>query len=112
MKTTHTPGPWAAECPPSSCRAHRFIVAEREVGHDPIIAEVGTLLLNDDEIGIFETCANAKLIAAAPDLLAALEGLMACAARDGQKYAQEGNEPVWDLISDAQDAIAKAKGQP
>jgi hypothetical protein len=51
--------------------------------------------------------ANARLIAAAPDLLSALEGLMKRAVRDAEHYDPDG--PIWDFISDASDAICKAK---
>jgi regulator of protease activity HflC (stomatin/prohibitin superfamily) len=57
-----------------------------------------------------ESEANARLIAAAPELLAALKGLMQRAVEDAEKYAQNGNEPIWAYISDASDAIAKAEG--
>jgi len=56
-----------------------------------------------------EAEANAKLIAAAPVLLAALEGLMQQAARDAEVYAPEGNEPIWAYIYDAYDALFKAR---
>lgn len=46
-----------------------------------------------------QTEANARLIAAAPDLLAALEGILAITDR---------NHVVWQA---ARDAIAKAKGE-
>jgi hypothetical protein len=54
--------------------------------------------------------ANAHLISAAPDLLSALENLMARCVKDAEHYAPDGNEAIWAYISDASDAIAKAKG--
>ena len=51
----------------------------------------------------------AHLFAAAPDLLSALEGLMKRAVKDAEHYAPDGNEPIWAFISDASDAICKAK---
>jgi hypothetical protein len=53
----------------------------------------------------------AHLISAAPDLLSALCGLMKRAVKDAEHYAPDGNEPIWAVISDASDAIAKAKGE-
>jgi hypothetical protein len=53
----------------------------------------------------------AHLISAAPDLLSALEGLMKRAVKDAEHYAPDGNEPIWAFISDASDAICKAKGE-
>ena len=55
--------------------------------------------------------ANAHLISAAPDLLSALQNLMARCVKDAEHYAPDGNEPIWAFISDASDAIAKAKGE-
>ena len=59
---------------------------------------------NDDWRG------NARLIAAAPELLAALQGMMRQAVKDAEGYATSGNEPIWAWIADASDAIAKAEG--
>lgn len=82
--TTHTPGPWAT-----------YING----GKDGWIANAeGDLIacaVRDDTMA-----ANARLIAAAPDLLAALQGLV-------------GNKPrgPYKDINAALDAIAKAKGE-
>jgi hypothetical protein len=54
---------------------------------------------------------TARLIAAAPDLLSALENLMARCVKDAEHYAPDGNEAIWAFISDASDAICKAKGE-
>lgn len=53
----------------------------------------------------------AHLIAAAPDLLSALENLMARCVKDAERYAPDGWESIWAYISDASDAITKAKGE-
>jgi hypothetical protein len=53
---------------------------------------------------------NARLIAAAPELLATLRGLMNQAAKDAEGYAPGGSEPIWAWIADASDIIAKAEG--
>jgi hypothetical protein len=72
---------------------------------------------NDDQFVVITNQGNhyasthdpsaARLIAAAPDLLFALEGLMKRAVRDAEHYDPDG--PIWDFISDASDAICKAK---
>jgi len=54
---------------------------------------------------------NARLIAAAPELLATLRGLMNQAAKDAEGYAEDGSEPIWAWISDASDIIARAEGK-
>lgn len=55
-----------------------------------------------------EAAANARLIAAAPELLEALKGLMKEAVKLAE--SQPDNAPIWAWIDDASDAIAKAKG--
>jgi len=90
MKNTlHTPAPWK---------------------HDPTW---GIIKYGKSEICALHSgnIANAHLISAAPDLLFALEGLMKRAVKDAEHYAPDGNEPIWAFISDASDAICKAKGE-
>ena len=53
---------------------------------------------------------NARLITAAPEMLAALRGLMKQAAKDAEGYAKDGSEPIGAWISDASNIIAKARG--
>lgn len=67
MEMKHTPGPWEACKPEEALHAVR-----RQIAHNPlgmIICDVG--YGETEEVNI----ANARLIAAAPDLLAALIGL-------------------------------------
>jgi len=88
----HTPAPWNIENTVS-------IVNRDHEGDDWDIAEV------------YETnFANAHLISAAPDLLAALEGLLADIT-DYQTINNLGGENNhWQVMACA--AINKAKGQP
>lgn len=58
-----------------------------------------------------EELANARLIAAAPELLQALNNLMQRAASDAENYAPEGNEPIWAFINDASDILNRVKGE-
>lgn len=99
--TQHTPGPWVA------CD-WGYIVADDPTGrHEDIyIAEV---CREDDEGRIvppIEQQANARLIAAAPDLLAALQGL--AWAVSGIEYVET---EYAEQIADARAAIAKAQGE-
>lgn len=82
----HTPGPWTVEGP--------LVKVESEHGVVAVIA-TGTLQAASP-IGVIR--ANARLIAAAPDLLAACEQAI---------YALKGREHDGFL----RDAIKKAKGQ-
>ena len=91
--TTHTPGEW---------KTH----TEGEK----------TGILTGNNVEHLATCygfrkeQNARLIAAAPEMLATLRGLMNQAAKDAEGYAPDGSEPIWAWISDASDIIAKAEG--
>lgn len=97
----HTPGPWTV----NGCRV------ECESG--AMVAGVfdGQLSANDHSKGI--ELANANLIAAAPDLLEALEAAIECcmvptsSAKDGGAVRYARQVIVADMI---RDAIAKAKG--
>lgn len=115
MSTTHTPGPWRVmPCPVNAGRHplhdQRWIAtadAVVEFGHDPRSwwLESGFLIceMRDGHLG------NAPLIAAAPDLLAALENarnvLAALATGD-----LEGIDRDSAALAQARAAIAKAKG--
>lgn len=82
-ETKHTPGPWSVY-PPTKCvigpEPERILVAEAS-HHRP------------------EADANARLIAAAPDLLAACERLLALVERFDR----------WHPSGDAQDEIERTK---
>jgi hypothetical protein len=101
---THTEGPW--ELGSYSLRGESYTAIDG-VGWDEL-ATVVTRMKGSDENNP-EGMANAWLIAAAPDLLAALEALHAC------HRAFSGNDN-WTMLDDearalAENAIAKAKGQ-
>lgn len=55
-----------------------------------------------------EVLANAALIAAAPDLLVACEGLKKQAAIIAEKYNVDASESIWAWLEDAHDAVLKA----
>jgi hypothetical protein len=58
-----------------------------------------------------ERCANARLIAAAPDLLAALENILHEADFDSDGDSASRGEKLLAIEDMAKDAIAKARGQ-
>jgi hypothetical protein len=98
MSTSHTPGPWEATI--WECHALTTIRAKNR-----IIAECAGngRYAKDCE-------ADARLIAAAPDLLAALQdALEALSWHGGLDFQNDAGQPVGDLI---RSAIARAKGQP
>jgi len=82
---THTPGPWLLD------------IAD----HDAAIHAGGTIAMVDDTMALWR--GNAALIAAAPDLLAAIKDIVAASdANDGDSLA--------NAIQAARAAIAKARG--
>ena len=91
MTTKHTPGPWAV--------VGGSIMVEYDGGFFDLAYVDG--IFPNGYLTVAERNANANLIAAAPDLLAALE-LMAYGHR---------HEHECDCYKQVRDAIAKAKGE-
>lgn len=92
MTTQHTPGPWDA----SRCAT--------PPGHTQY-----TIYAGDTRVAMaFETDANAHLVAAAPDLLAALESTTRCLAWHMNKHGTAGMDVL--ILTNARAALAKAKG--
>lgn len=90
MSEPHTPGPWAWTYDGSK----DYSIGPAEDPQVDAVAHVYAWQRNDDR-----AAANCALIAAAPDLLAALESLLAeCGGCDDARIA-------------AEQAIAKAKGR-
>lgn len=87
MTHGHTKGPWYLD------------IGAR----DAAIHAGGTIAMIDDTMTGWQ--ANARLIAAAPDLLAALAPLVDAAPKDGGMIRLDGDE-----LARARAAIAKAKG--
>lgn len=95
----HTPGPW---------KARPFTVAKGcieemviDSGNWKEMAIVFVQEEDGDLLGDGE--ANARVMAAAPELLAALEGLL--------QAVDPAIAPAWEPIKAAHAAIAKARGQ-
>lgn len=90
----HTPGPWqTSKLGPSSDGSQREMISNGR-----FIAEVAT----SDE----QQQANARLIAAAPELLENLIGVTKALSRLIDKYDPDSIEAEW--IGNANDAILKA----
>jgi hypothetical protein len=93
-KVSYTAGPWQSSTAGSSEGIHRVIRDESGIR----IADVGFFHHEQSE-----ELANAKLIAAAPDLLEALKRIAAMDVTHSQAAILARNEAV--------DAIAKAEGR-
>lgn len=92
--TKHTPGPWHAR-PPKAQNPSRAVVS----------AISGGVTIYDAPLTL-ETAANARLISASPDLLAACEAVYA--AFGLKDTLPLGFPPALERL--LKDAIAKAKG--
>lgn len=89
MTTQHSPGPWYIDCQNESAT----------IGYRAIVDKEGYTVCSPSPMGQ----ANARLIAAAPALLAALQNILLCdEAQDVESMA--------NAIQDARAAIAKATG--
>jgi len=96
MMMKHTQGPWAV----SNYYAGKASISGKDWGG---FATVVTRLDGDENDSV-EGLANARLIAAAPDLLAALEDML-------NLTLDEDDIAVSSRIAKARAAIAKAKGE-
>jgi hypothetical protein len=103
MKTQHTPGPWGVLDEP---------------GHPPLITAWNESDGSTDDIAVVcdetsTTLANAFLIAAAPELLAALQSLTDNAhdalALYGKDIERGTKEDPADILFDLQEALTKAQ---
>lgn len=109
-ETKHTPGPWFS-WRNSSNEMYTISTAETEIENDDEFEETGEDLtvagvwLGEEEDAEDVAKANARLIAAAPELLAALKTLIEPCACYGRN---QGNHGVSCEIARA--AIAKAVG--
>jgi len=100
MNTKHTAGPWTLEPDYKGYLKGTIDVSSKDHGG---LATVVWVMSNDASIGEKspECEANARLIAAAPELLEALQQLLVW---------DDGNLPG-DLMDAARAAITKAKGE-
>jgi hypothetical protein len=95
--TKHTPGPWRTEQAFNSAQVH--IVA----AVDGLERSIATDIWCDGD----EQEANVNLIVAAPDLLEALEMIVA----EADSYTARTGKPVYNWLDQARAAIAKARGE-
>ena len=102
QKTEHTPGPWRI----SGCRTHNSATGIDELmiehGDENCISPIIASICSD--VDRLPMSANARLIAAAPDMLVALK-FLADAAR-----TEPGMAIYKDHIKKSEEAIAKAEG--
>ncbi|MFN7640757.1 MAG: hypothetical protein ACK5PR_03330 [bacterium] len=114
-KASHTPGPWVVNYKPDD---EPYIIAEQGKAWDnPVICSLYEDVTPEDSITFSPWLkaypnaeANARLIAAAPDMLAALED----AEKEMRGWSWTGNArdkgPYDEHLARIRTAIAKAKG--
>ena len=95
----HTPGPWTVG-PAFDNDGQPEIIIEHQTPAGNLVVAVALAGLQGQE-------ANARLIAAAPDLLEALEHIMRCIPMGGFAQIHHGSS-TWEQI-DA--AVSKARGE-
>jgi len=95
----HTPGPWWPDYRTASigCEAGWIVGTE---WHDQ---------KSDEEFGDIED--DMRLVAAAPDLLAACEGLLAAWWKSWDCSRDPGHQEMYEPIKQLRAAIAKAQGE-
>ena len=98
MEAKHTPGPWAWR------KVGKDYVLWGDHGHRPIVLDGKSLRVRNFDrcvmVPLEDDHPDARLIAAAPDLLAALERL----------FIWRQTKIPLDLLEQVEQAIAKAKG--
>ena len=112
MSASHTPGPWSL--------SDSFDRVERRVKHGdnpPLVLGIASEInsAHPDYMPRAEQIANARLIAAAPELLAALAGCADALREAGKDFAQSNRLAVRPNLYElhersARAAIAKARG--
>lgn len=101
----HTPGPWfafAADYQGTRDEAPIFVIGPEEY-HTVAQVRAG----NTDDKLPEQTPANAKLVAASPDLLAACKALRKAIG----EYNPYWDKMLFDALSETDEAIARAEGR-
>ena len=101
QKAAHTPAPWQIEWNVAQGGEGHYIKDSQDTGE---LSRIAAVLFHDDADG--ETRANARLLAAAPDLLEALIQITCQLERVGDTCEHKDGQ----FISAARAAIAKAEG--
>ena len=112
----HTPGPWALESVDTRCGSCHKIgpfpsAGVRSEVHACVYADQMRLGIDDRNPVAAELLANARLIAAAPELLEALVQLEEAFCSVGPGMTREDREDSRAALIAARAAIAKARGE-
>jgi hypothetical protein len=108
MNTQHTPGPWTFTRREDYRNVSFYVAQQDDAPYTPDYSDVATLIAETarSEREIIQE-ANARLIAAAPDLLAALQVVL----RDYTAVHDIGDVEMQPALYQARAAITKATGE-
>ena len=104
MSAKHTPGPWLTQWGAAQGGDGHHIIDTKDMGE---LSRIAVVLFHDDAEG--ETASNARLIAAAPELLEALQ-TTAENLRSWKAANNSGINTFDSWLEVVEEAIAKAKG--
>ena len=104
QKAAHTPAPWQIEWNTAQGGEGHYITDSNDMGE---LSRIAAVLFHDDVVG--ETRANARLIAAAPQLLEALQ-TTAANLRSWKAANGDGITTFDSWLEVVEEAIAKAEG--
>ena len=99
---SHTPGPWVIDYEGTTGHIKAFVRDKT-----PTVCKYGTDYRGERHSALaleHQDAANARLIAAAPDLLAAAEKVIACGALPRERH-------LCEAIRELENAVKKAKGE-
>ena len=105
QKAAHTPAPWLIEWNAAQGGDGHYITDSKDMGE---LSRIAAVLFHDDDAD-GETRANARLIAAAPQLLEALQ-TTAANLRSWKAASNSGIKTFDSWLEVVEEAIAKAKG--
>jgi hypothetical protein len=107
--SAHTPGPWTT----SHYEDRNFPWQIRPVPHyeggPKLHGSAGAVAAIPDS-RLHDQAANARLIAAAPELLEALRHLEGQAVQQNEAYGNPNSPSMYEALTEARAAIAKATG--
>ena len=108
MSVQHTPGPWHV----NSSIPHEVVAEDGDLG---VASTFGLSLMSGGSTLEAEWDANARLIAAAPDLLEALERILPEIEDEIEQRSTSGNNEYWRQLAVLRDlarhAVARARGE-
>ena len=93
MNKKHTPGPWEAVIYKKSCGNIRGMVVRNDQAGS-FVDEIPIAFISELKTGTNEATANARLITAAPDLLAMLRRITLSCILEGTPYEDRAIELI------------------